>query len=80
MDLRFGVEAIPFPHFDFATLVKRRSMRIVQRSIDECKPSLGFIDIMLSWREGNMAQPSIRVFHTDPLPAWLNVQGGAGVS
>jgi hypothetical protein len=62
MDLRFGVGAIAFPHFDFATLAERRIMRIVERYFDECKPSLGIIDIMLSWREGNMAQPSMKDF------------------
>jgi hypothetical protein len=61
MDLRFGVAAIAFPHFAFATLVERRIMRIVEWYIDECKPSFDIIDIMLSWHEGNMAQPSRKI-------------------
>jgi hypothetical protein len=62
IDLRFGVGTIAFPHFDFATLVERRIMRIVERHIDECEPSLGIIDIMLSWSEANMAQPFMKDF------------------
>ena len=51
---------IAFPHFDFATLVERRIMRIVERHIDECGPSLSIIDTMASWCEGNMAQPFMK--------------------
>jgi hypothetical protein len=32
------------------------------RHIDECKPNLGAVDIMLSSREGNMAQPCAKKF------------------
>jgi hypothetical protein len=52
MDLRFGVRAIAFPHFELAT-PGRRVMRVTKRHIDECKPSLGAVDIKLSWRKGN---------------------------
>jgi hypothetical protein len=61
MDLRFGVGAIAFPHFELATL-GRQVMGVTKRHVGECKPSLGAVDIRLSWREGNGTEPSVKNF------------------